>query len=200
MMVNHQKTWHGGVHTHSTLPFWSSLPWHSSMSGCGSHLVCYLMASMGCGISTSHQMYMILQTLAYLLHITWSLHQSFVDAPADVHSRSHSLPLIHPREVCLAWHWVIIRPLFSHGIFSLSLPLGVGLTGVGLVHLSHAWQTPTPWGNASFWCDNEESIVVEDLWLSVSSLLLHRRGHLSWSDAPPHMAYSPTCLLSSPFP
>ena len=77
------------------------------------------------------------------LHITWSLHPSSVDALADVHGRSCNFPLIHPREVLLAWCWVIARPLSSHGIISLSLPLGVGLTGVGLVHLSHAWQTPT---------------------------------------------------------
>ena len=77
------------------------------------------------------------------LHINWSFHLSSVDAPVDVHRRSCSFPLIHPREVLLAWCWVIARPLSSCGIYSLSVPLGVGLTGVGLVHLSLAWQTPT---------------------------------------------------------
>ena len=65
------------------------------------------------------------------LHITWSLHLSSVDAPVDVHGRSHSFPLIHPREVFLAWHWVDIRPPSSCCVVLLSLPLGVGLTGVG---------------------------------------------------------------------
>ena len=76
------------------------------------------------------------------LHITWSLHPSSVDTPVEVHGRRCSFSLIHPREVLLAWHWVIARPLTSHGIISLSLPLGIGLTGVGMVHLSHAWWTP----------------------------------------------------------
>ena len=77
------------------------------------------------------------------LHITWSHHLSTVDALADIHGRICSFLLIHPREVLLAWCWVITRPLSSHGIISLSLPLGVGLTGVGLVHLSYAQQTPS---------------------------------------------------------
>ena len=71
------------------------------------------------------------------LYIIWGLHLFSVDAPADIHRRSHNFPLIHPREVLLAWGWVITRPLSTHGIISLSLPLGVGLTGVGLVCLSH---------------------------------------------------------------
>ena len=54
----------------------------------------------------------------------------------------HSFPFIHPREVFLAWHWVITRPLSSFGVVLLSLPLGLGLTGEGLVHPSHTWQTP----------------------------------------------------------
>ena len=76
------------------------------------------------------------------LHIVWKIHPSSVDTPADVQRRSHSFPFIHPREVFLTWCWVIARPLSSCGIVSLSLPPGVGLTGVGLVHPSHAWQTP----------------------------------------------------------
>ena len=77
------------------------------------------------------------------LHITWSLHPSSVDALADAHRRSCSFLLIHPRKVFLAWCRVITRPLSTCGIVSLALPLGAGLTGVGLIHLSHAWQTPT---------------------------------------------------------
>ena len=55
----------------------------------------------------------------------------------DVHRRSHSFLLIHPREVILAWCWMITRPS-SCGIVLLSLPrsrLNWGL-------LSHTWQTP----------------------------------------------------------
>ena len=56
----------------------------------------------------------------------------------DAHSRSCNFPLIHPREVLLAGHWVTAQPLFSCGIILPSLPLEVGLRGLGLVHLSHA--------------------------------------------------------------
>ena len=76
-------------------------------------------------------------------HIAWKLHPSSVDVLADIHGRSHSFPFIHPREVFLAWCWVITRPLSSYGVVLLSLPSGVGLTGVGWVHPFHAWQTPT---------------------------------------------------------
>ena len=116
------------------------------------------------------------------LHISWSLHPSSVDALVDIHRRSHNFPLIHPREVLLAWCWVITRPLSTHGIFSLSLPLGVGLTGVGLVHQSHAWWTPTHKGMSSLWCNEKKSIAVEDAWLS--ALVCHFIGgdvcHAIW--------------------
>ena len=98
-----------------------------------------------------------------LLHITWNLHPSSVDAPVDIHRRSHSFPFIHPREVFLAWCWVITRPLPSCGIVLLSLPLGVGLTGMGLVHPSCNWQTPTHKGTPAsdtrrswLWCRTHE--------------------------------------------
>ena len=127
------------------------------------------------------------------LHVTWSLHPSSVDALTDIHRRSHSFPLIHPREVFLAWCWVIARPLSPHGIIPLSLPLGVGLTRMGLAHLSHAWQTPThkemPVSDAmrrsQLWC--------RTVRLSMLVLSLHMRGHLLWSDIPPHEASPPTC-------
>ena len=66
-----------------------------------------------------------------------------MDATVDIHGRSHSFLLIHPKEVFLAWCWVIARPLFSCGVVLLSLPPGVGLTGVELVYLSCTWWTPT---------------------------------------------------------
>ena len=94
------------------------------------------------------------------LHITGNLHPSSADAPADIHGRSCNFPLIHPREVSLAWCWVVARPLSSHGVILLSLPFVGGLTGVELVHLSHAWQTPTHRGTpvsdamrrSQLWC------------------------------------------------
>ena len=111
----------------------------SSHGGCS---VCYLMAD-GLEMSTPSAKCMWSCRHPLPLHITWSLHPSSVDALVDIHGKSHNLPLIHPREVLLAWCWVITRPLCTCGVFSLSLPLGVGWTGVGLVHQSYAWQTPT---------------------------------------------------------
>ena len=142
MMVNHQRTWHREVHTHFTPFFWSC--YHDSV----------LWVVVAVIQSTSWWHLQAVTSLpppnicnpadiAHPLHITWSLHLSSVDAPVDVHSISCSFLLIYPREVCLAWCWVITRQLFSHGIFLLSLPLGAGSTGVGLVHLSYAWWTPT---------------------------------------------------------
>ena len=133
----HHKSWHGGVHTHFIPPM-VLLPWLSSMSSHGSHPVCCLVASMSWDIYPSAKCMWSCKDPCPL-HITWSLPLSSVDAPADIHGRSHSFLLIHPREVFLAWCWVIIRPSSVHGIVSLSLSLGVGLTGVGLVHLSHTW-------------------------------------------------------------
>ena len=77
--------------------------------------------------------------------------------------------LIHPREVFLAWCWVDVIPPSSHGVVSLSLPLGVGLTGVGLVHQSHTWWTPI-----------QEGIPASDV---ISWSLLQYRMHdcLHWS-------------------
>ena len=157
MTTGHQRTWHGGVHT-CFIPPLVLLPWLSSLSSCGGHSVHYPMASMGWDVypSTKHT-WSCMQPLP--LHITWSLHPSSVDASADVHGKSCSFPLIHPREVFLTWWWVITRPLSSCAIVSLSIPLGVGLTGVGLVHLSNAWQTPIQ-GNISFLHNEEESGVV----------------------------------------
>ena len=91
------------------------------------------------------------------IHFHYMLPEVFthpqMDTLVDVHGRSHSFLLIHPREVLLAWHWVIARPLSSHGIVLLSLPLGSGLnwggTGISVPCLV---DTHTQ-GNTSFWCD-----------------------------------------------
>ena len=140
------KTWHRGC-IPITYPQIILLPWLSSVSRHGGHPVHYLMASLGWDIYPSAKCTQSCR-LSCPLHTTWSLHLSSVDNLADIHRRSSSFPLIHPREVFLAWCWVIARPLSSHGVFSLSFPLGVGLTWVGLVHLSHAWQTPTHKGTS----------------------------------------------------
>ena len=140
-MVSHWKTWHRGVLTHS-IPLWS----------CNHDLVLWVVMAV---ILSAVQWHLraediypstkCRQSCRHLLplHITLSLHPSLVDAPVGIQGRSHNFPLIHPREVLLAWCWVIARPLSTCGAISLSLPLGVGLTGVGLVHLSCAWWTNT---------------------------------------------------------
>ena len=142
----HQKTWHGGVHT-CFIPQWSCyhdpVPWVVMMV-----VICYPVAS------TDWDVYLCTKHTQSCwpfcqwrhpcpLHITWNLHPSSVQAPVDIHRRSHSFTLIHPREVFLAWCRVITRPKSSCGIVLLSLPPGVGLVRVGLVHLSHTWKTPT---------------------------------------------------------
>ena len=191
MTPGHQRTWHGGAHTHFIPPM-VLLPWLSSISSHGGCSVCYLMASTGWDVYPSAKCMQFCRH-PLPLHITWSHHPSSVDAPVDIHRRSHSFPLIHPREVFLAWHWVISRPLSSHGVVSMSLPLGVGLTGVDLVHLSCAWWTPTHKGmpvsdttrRSQLWCKMCDCLHWSITW---------NLGCLSWSDIPPHEACPPTCL------
>ena len=108
------------------------------MSSCGVH---HPMVSISSDVIPSAKHICSFQHL-HLLHITWCLHPSSVDALADVHGRSYNFPLIHPREVLLTGHWVTTLPLHSCGIIISSICLEVGLHGVGLVHLSHAWWTP----------------------------------------------------------
>ena len=124
------------------------LPWPSSMISHGGHPVCYLMASMGWDVYPFTKPMLSSWPFCQwrhpcLLHITWNLHPSSVDALVDIHRRSCSFPLIHPREVFPAWCSVITTPSSSCGIILLSLPPGVGLAGEGLVHLSHTWCTST---------------------------------------------------------
>ena len=140
-MTGHQITWQGGVYTHFIPPM-VLLPWLSSVSSCGSHSVCYPMASTGWDVSPSTK-HMQSCRNPLPLHVSWSLYPSSVDALVDIHGRSHSFPLIYPREFFLAWCWVIARPLSSGCVVLLSLSLGVGLTQLGLVHLPHVGQTPT---------------------------------------------------------
>ena len=119
-----------------------------------------------------------------------------MDALVDVHRKSCSFLLIHPREVFLAWCWVIARPLSSCGIVSLSLPLGVGLAVVGWYihpllgrhpHIREC-QLLMQWGGTSYNIGHVNACAC---------LSLHMRGHLLWSDAQPHEACPPIYLWSS---
>ena len=87
------------------------------------------------------QMHVFLLMSTAMSHYLWS-YPSSVDALVDVYGRSHNFLLIHPREVLLAGCWVTALPIFSCGVISVSPPVEVGLHGVGLVLLSHAWQMP----------------------------------------------------------
>ena len=135
------SSWHGGTYPfHSPLCFvWPCLPWPSSVSG---HIHCRvhcLPASMGIDIIPS-----ALHTCSFQglqpHHITWGLHPSLVDALVGVHSRSHNFPFFHRREALLVGHQVTTLPLSFCGFLFLSPLTEVVLHGVGLVHLSHAWQ------------------------------------------------------------
>ena len=143
--MHHQRAWHGGVCTHfipqlscyCILDLWavvlviqSAICWYLWVNICPSTKCMWAFSPFCQGRHPQP------------LHITQNLHPPSVDALVDVHGRSHSFPFIHPRGVFLAWCWMIARPLSSFGAVLLSFPLEVGLTGVGLVHLSHTWQIP----------------------------------------------------------
>ena len=140
-MPVHLSSWHRGVLTHYTPHVWSCYPWPSSMSGCINLGVHYPLASMGSDVIPSAKCTCSFWCLQPH-DITIGFHPSSVDALVDIHGRSHNFPLIHPREVLLAGHWVTALPLLSCGIIICSLPSEVCLHEVGLVHLSHAWWTP----------------------------------------------------------
>ena len=75
-------------------------------------------------------------------HITCGLHPSSLDAPVDIHCRSHNFPFFYPREALLVGQWVTSLPLSSCGILFFSPPTEVVLHGMGMVHLSHVWELP----------------------------------------------------------
>ena len=183
MTTAHQRTWHRGAHT-CFIPPMVLLPWLISVSSHGGHPVHYLMASTGWDVYPSAKSTWSCRH-PLPLHITRRLHPSSVDGLADVHGRNYSFPLIYPREVFLVWHWVIARPLSSCGVASLSLPPGVGLTGVGVVHPTNAWQTPTHNGHQFLMQWGGVSCGVGCVTAHVD--LSHcTRGCLLQSDAPPH--------------
>ena len=196
-MTYHQRAWHRGVYTHFHTPV-VLLPCSGSVSRCGGHPVTiqwYLWVDV---YPSTKYMWSCLpfcqQRHPHPLHMAQELHPSLVDALADIHWRSHSFLFIHPREVFLAWCWVITRPSSSCGIVLLSLPLGVGFTEVGLVHLSHTWQdTHMHRGMSSFWCTMRRShwLQCRTCMNSHAGLSVHMRGHLLWS------GFNPMATISS---
>ena len=189
-------TWRGTYPLHP--PFGLSKPWPSSMSSCVGHGVHHPMASMGKDVIPSAKCTCSFWCL-HLLHVTWCLHPSSVDTPVDVHGRNHNFPVIHPREVLLARHWVTTWPLLSCGIITFSLPLEVGLHGVGWymcpVHDGHLYtrecQPLMQQEEVSF------SGGCVTIYIGPS---LHRRRCMLWSDVPPCMSPLPTYPRSSSFP
>ena len=144
MTIHHQRAWHAGVYTHF-IPQWScyhnTIMWAVMVVGQSTihwHLWADVYPSTRCTWACQS---FCPRRQPCPLHITWNHHPSSVDVPVDIHGRSCSFPFICPRKFFLAWCWVIARPLSSCGIVLLSLPPGVGLTGVWLVHLSCTWQT-----------------------------------------------------------
>ena len=87
------------------------------------------------------------------------------------------IPIYPPQGVFLVWYQVIARPLSSCGIALLSLPPGVGLTGVGLVHPSHTWWTPTHKGTPASDAMRRSSYDVGCMNVH-AGLSLCTRGHL----------------------
>ena len=156
--------------------------WLSSMSSCGSCSVHYLMALMGWRCLHPPP-----NACPLPLHITWSLHLSSVDAPVDVCRRSHNFPLIHPREVLLAWCWVIARPLSTHGIFLP--PLGRWLNWGGAATSVPCLVDTHTQGDASLWCHEKKLVVVEDAWLPA---LVH---HFVGGDVCCNLMHHLTCLI-----
>ena len=168
-MIPHQRAWHSRVYTHF-IPQWTCylIPvlW-TVMVVIHSAICWYLWVDIYPSTKCIWSCWPFSQWRhSCLLHIAWNLCPSSLDTLDDIHGRSHSFPFIHPREVFLAWCWVITRPLSSCGVILLSLPSEVGLTGVELVHLSHSWQTPrhkgTPASDAmrrrQLWCRMHECL------------------------------------------
>ena len=173
-------TWRGTYPLHP--PFWSCKLWPSSMSSCVSHGVHNPMTSMGSDVIPSAKHVHSFQCLQPL-HITWSLHPSSVDAPVDVHGRSYNFPLIHPREVLLAGHWMTAAPLLSCGLVC-------GRAGTSFPCMT---DTSTQ-GKVNLWCKEKKLVSVEDVW---PSALVH---HFIGGDVCHDLMYHLTCFLFAPIP
>ena len=158
--MKHWKTWHGGVHTHF-IPQWSCyhdpVLW-AAMVVVQSAIWWHLQADVY--PSTKH-MWSCQPFCQWRhpcpQHVTWNLHPSLVDVLVDVHRRSCSFLLIHPREVFLAWCLVITRPSSSCGSLAVS-PSGSRLDWGGAgTSVPYLVDTQTQ-GNACFRCYEEESV------------------------------------------
>ena len=132
------------------------------MIGCIPLGIHYLPASMGIDVIPSALCTCSFQSLQPN-HITCGLHPSSVDASVDIHGRSHNFPFFHPREALLVGHQVTTLPLSSCGILFFSPPTEVVLHGVGLVHLSHAYDSlPIHKGTPISDVSKKKSVLVED--------------------------------------
>ena len=118
-----------------------------------------------------------------------------LDALVDIHGRSHNFPLIHPREVLLAGHWVTTQPLFSCGTILPSLPLEVGLHRVGLVCLSHAWSDIYTQEQ----CQPLIAMRKSQFWWRMCDCL-HWSSHLVGGDICHNLTHHLTCLIFPPIP
>ena len=113
--------------------WWSSSPLSTGIYGLAS--IPPPNACEPAGHAVKEDIHAYYTLLGIFTHLEWMLQlMSMGEAIA-----SH---LFHPREIFLSWCWVIARLSSSCGIALLWPPLGVCLVGVGLVHLSHTWQTP----------------------------------------------------------
>ena len=77
---------------------WLHSSWGSLSASINGYRCCFLCL-----------MYMFLPRSAAKSHYLWSS-LSFVDAPVDVHGRSHNFPFFHPREALLVSHQVTTLP------------------------------------------------------------------------------------------
>ena len=126
---------------------------------------------------------------------------SFWDVLSDIHGRTHSFPLIHPRGVLLVWCNMDTRQSAHCGIFSISLLSGVGPSMVRLVHLSHAVHTPTLSGML---LSSSGAMRRSQLWWrtcdwSCFSFMMYE-GRSFWLDVPLHMACPSINLWFFSFP
>ena len=118
-MIHHQRAWHGGVYTHF-IPQWSCycvpVLW-AVMVVIQSAICWYLQVDISPFTKCKWACWSFCQgRYPQPLHIAWNLHPTSVHVLADVHRRSHSFPLIHPRQISLTWCWVMARPSSSCGI------------------------------------------------------------------------------------
>ena len=91
---------------------------------------------------------------------------SYMNVLANIPGRACSFPLIHPTGVLLAWYRADTRYSAHCGDSSISLPSGVSLPGVKLVHCAHeACMSAHSGMPLSYLRGNEKkSVMMEDPW------------------------------------